>query len=42
MLKMLVVEDNITFRQILVEVLKKEFPDIEILEAGGGRRPLGW
>jgi DNA-binding NarL/FixJ family response regulator len=37
---MLVVEDNITFRQNLVELLKEEFPDIEILEAGGGEEAL--
>jgi DNA-binding NarL/FixJ family response regulator len=40
MLKMLVVEDNIKYRQMLVKVLKEEFPDIEILEAGEGEEAL--
>jgi DNA-binding NarL/FixJ family response regulator len=40
MLTLLVVEDSVIFRQMLVESLKREFPDLEILEAAEGKEAL--
>jgi DNA-binding NarL/FixJ family response regulator len=40
MLKTLIVEDNVTFRQSLKAVLAAEFPSMNIEEAGDGQEAL--
>jgi DNA-binding NarL/FixJ family response regulator len=40
MLKVLIVEDNATFRQSLKEILSKRFPSMVFLEAGDAREAL--
>jgi len=36
MFTVLMVEDNLTFRQSLGEILRARFPDVRVLEAGDG------
>ena len=40
MLNMLVVEENFIFRQMLVESLRPEFPDLLVLEAKDGKEAV--
>ena len=40
MTKILLVEDNVTFRNALKEILHSRFPSMEILEAGDGKEAL--
>lgn len=40
MMQALIVEDNVTFRQSFKEILKVEFPSLELAEAGDGKEAL--
>jgi len=40
MTRILLVEDNVTFRNALKEILHSRFPSMEILEAGDGKEAL--
>jgi len=41
MFTVLMVEDNLTFRQSLGEILRVRFPEVRVLEAGDGTEAFG-